>query len=338
MNRRAAIRLAAASSALLLLAACHPGHQQSSLHPAAEAASRISTLWWVMCAALTAAFVLVMALTWMAIVRPPTGRAEVDRRRTRRLVIGGGFMLPGFVLLGMLFYSLGTSAALRRPAEGLRIEVTGYQWWWDVRYPGEGIAIANELYIPAGEPVVIELLAADVIHSFWVPNLHGKIDMMPDMPTRIVLEADHPGEWRGQCAEFCGRQHAWMAFKVVALPRPEFDAWVLARQHARAAPKTPPADHADSALLRRGEEIFFRESCHACHAVGGTRATALLGPDLTHLGSRLTLGAGRIANTDEHLARWILDPQELKPGNLMPATPLPPDDLTALVAWLRTLQ
>ena len=332
MKRRVAIPLAVAAVELFL-AACHPGHRQSALHPAADAAGRISTLWWVMFAVLAASFVLVMTLTWLAVVRAPTGRAEADRRRTRRLVIGGGFVFPGVVLLGMLFYSLGSSAALRRPAEGLRIEVTGYQWWWDVRYPGEGLAIANELYIPAGEPVVVELLAADVIHSFWVPNLHGKIDMLPDMPTRIVIEADEPGEWRGQCAEFCGRQHAWMAFKVVALPRPEFDAWVLARRTARAAPKTQ-----DSALLRRGEEIFFRESGHACHAVGGTRATALLGPDLTHLGTRLTLGAGRVANTDEHLARWILDPQELKPGNLMPATPMPPDDLDALVAWLRTLQ
>jgi cytochrome c oxidase subunit 2 len=329
--RRPAALLAVAST--LLLAACHPGHRQSSLHPAAEAAARIGTLWWVMFIALAASFVLVMALTWLAITRAPAGRAETDRSRTRRLVVGGGFVFPGLVLLGMLVYSLGTSAALRRPAEGLRIEVTGYQWWWDVRYPGEGIATANELHIPAGEPVVVELLAADVIHSFWVPNLHGKIDLLPDLPTRIVLQADQPGEWRGQCAEFCGRQHAWMAFKVVALPRPEFDAWVLARRQARAAPKT-----ADSPLLRRGEELFFRESCHACHAVGGTRATALLGPDLTHLGSRLTLGAGRVANTDEHLARWILDPQELKPGNLMPATPLPPDDLAALGAWLRSLR
>jgi cytochrome c oxidase subunit 2 len=321
MNRRLPV------AAVLLLAGCHPGHRQSALHPASEAAGGIATLWWVMFGVLAASFIFVMVLVVLAIVHP----AGDDRGRTRRLVIGGGFIFPGVVLLGMLFYSLGTSAALRRPPAGLRIDVTGYQWWWDVRYPGEGIAIANEIYIPAGEPVVINLLAADVIHSFWVPNLHGKIDMLPDMPTRIVIETDRPGEWRGQCAEFCGRQHAWMAFKVVALPRTEFDAWVLAR-------KTPPRPPADAALLRRGEDVFFRESCQACHAVAGTTAFARLGPDLTHIGSRLTLGAGRIDNTDGHLAQWILDPQGLKPGNLMPATPLPPDDLAALVAWLRSLR
>lgn len=327
--KRTLFTLAFAMSACL--AGCHPGHRQSSLHPASEAAASIATLWWVMFGALAASFIVVMVLVFLAIVRKPVDRPEADRRRTRRLVIGGGFVFPGVVLLGMLFYSLGTSMALRRPPAGLRIDVVGHQWWWDVRYPGEDIVIANELYIPVGEPVVIHLSAADVIHSFWVPNLHGKVDMLPDMPTRIVIEADHPGEWRGQCAEFCGRQHAWMAFKVIALPRDAFDSWVRAR-------KNPALAQGDPELLRRGEAVFFRESCHACHAIQGTAADARLGPDLTHFGSRLTVGAGRVDNTDEHLAAWILDPQVLKPGNLMPATPLPPDDLAALVAWLRSLQ
>ena len=326
MKNGAPVLLLGATTALL--AGCHPGHRQSALHPASDAAGSIATLWWVMFGVLAASFVFVMVLTFLAIVRP----AAEDRRRTRRLVIGGGFIFPGVVLLGMLFYSLGTSVALRRPPIGLHIDVTGYQWWWDVRYPDAGIVIANEIYIPVGEPVVINLRAADVIHSFWVPNLHGKIDMLPDMPTRIVIETDRPGQWRGQCAEFCGRQHAWMAFKVIALPRDVFDAWVQARQNP------PPPPSADRALLDRGQAVFFRESCQACHAVGGTDAVARLGPDLTHFGSRLTLGAGRIDNTDEHLARWILDPQKLKPGNLMPATPLASDDLDALVAWLRSLQ
>jgi cytochrome c oxidase subunit II len=236
-------------------------------------------------------------------------------------------------LLGMLFYSLGTSMSLRRPHEGLVIQVTGHQWWWDVRYPGEGIVTANEIYLPAGEPSVIELRAADVIHSFWVPNLHGKIDLLPEMTTRIVLEPALPGEWRGQCAEFCGRQHAWMAFKVIALPREKFDAWVQARQ---SSPEPQPAS--DAAQWRRGEAVFFRASCHTCHAIKDTDAVGRIGPDLTHIGSRLTLGAGRIANADEYLARWILDPQELKPGNLMPATRLEPGDLADLVAYLRALQ
>lgn len=317
-----------------LLAGCHRSHPQSALHPAADAAREISALWWAMCGLLGVSFLAVMALTWIAIRRRPDPAAQTaarTERRTRWLVIGGGIAFPGVVLLGMLFYSLGTSLALRRPAQGLRIQVTGHQWWWDVRYPDQGIVIANEIYLPAGEPAVIELRAADVIHSFWVPNLHGKVDLLPEMPTRIVVQPDRPGEWRGQCAEFCGRQHAWMGMKVIALPRAEFDAWAEARRN-------PPASVADAALLRRGEAVFFEASCHACHAIAGTRAEARLGPDLTHLGSRRTLGAGRIENTDEQLARWIADPQELKPGNLMPATPLESGDLAALVAYLRARQ
>lgn len=331
MTTRISVIQRALTLCLLLLAGgCHSDHHQSALHPASSASTEIATLWWVMFGLLAAAFVLVMTLVAVAVWRKP---AEADcqvtqERRARLLVIGGGIAFPGIVLLGMLFYSLGTSFALRRPAQGIRIEVTGHQWWWEVRYPTQGVVIANEIYLPAGEPTVIELRAADVIHSFWVPNLHGKIDLLPEMATRIVLEPERAGEWRGQCAEFCGRQHAWMAIKVIALPRAEFDAWVLARQRPERLP--------ESELLRRGEAVFFRASCHACHTIAGTPANARLGPDLTHFGSRLTIGAGRIENTDKELAQWILDPQRLKPGNLMPATPLTPEDLDAIVAYLRS--
>jgi len=317
---------------LLVLSGCQAQHRQSVLHPDSRAAEAIASLWWVMFAVLAASFIFVIALLAVAIRRSPAqadGEAA-SRRRTRWLVFGGGMAFPGVILLGLLFYSLGTSMALRRPAVGMEIVVTGHQWWWDIRYPEFGIASANEIYFPAGEPVVITLRAADVIHSFWVPNLHGKIDVLPEVETRIVLEADRPGVWRGQCAEFCGRQHAWMAFKVVALSREAFDAWVETR-------RSPPRPDA-SPLLSRGEQVFFEASCHTCHAIAGTPAQATLGPDLTHIGSRLTLGAGRIENTDEHLARWLLNPQDLKPGNLMPETPLSPDEVNALVAYLRALQ
>ena len=322
----------------LFLSACHPGHRQSALHTAAEASGEIARLWWAMFIVLTASFVLVMALTWIAIRRRlrADDSATATVRWQNRFVIFGGIAFPTAVLTWMLLDSLGTSRALRQPPEGLRIEVVGYQWWWDVRYPEHDLAIANEIYLPVGEPVVIELGSADVIHSFWVPNLHGKVDMIPEFPTRIVLRADRPGRWRGQCAEFCGRQHAWMAFEVVALPREKFDAWLAERAAARAAlvadaaPATPE--------IARGRDVFFRESCHTCHPVHGTPADSLIGPDLTHLGTRLTLGAGRIANTNENLARWILDPQGLKPGNLMPGTPLDERDLADLVAYLRSLR
>lgn len=313
---------------------CRLESTQSAVHPAAEAAREIATLGWIMGGMLAVSFLLVMALVWIAVHRAPSAERNEPahiRRRTGVLVIAGGIALPGFILVAMLFASLHTALALRKPLEGIRIQVTGHQWWWDVRYPETGIVIANELYLPADEPAVIELRAADVIHSFWVPNLHGKIDLLPETVTRIVLEPGKPGEWRGQCAEFCGRQHAWMALKVIALPRPEFDAWIEAR---RSPPPPPPSPDSRRA---RGEAVFFRESCHVCHTIEGTRAVGKVGPDLTHLNSRLTLGAGRVPHTEDNLARWIIDPQSLKPGNLMPATPLVADDLTALIGYLRSV-
>jgi len=308
---------------------CHPDHRQSSLHPASSEAAEIATLWWFMFAILAVCFLLVMGLLAAALLvkkkddsEPPAG--------PRGFIVAGGIVLPSVVVVALLFYSLNVSMALRRPSEGVVIEVTGHKWWWDFRYPDFGIITANEIYIPAGEPVLLKLKSADVVHSFWVPNLHGKMDAMPDVLNRFWIRADEPGSWRGQCAEFCGRQHALMAFEVVALPREEFDAWVLARQRPHPVPEEPE--------LVRGEEAFFRLSCNNCHAIRGTRADGRAGPDLTHIGTRLTLGAGTIPNDRANLAGWIANPQTVKPGNLMPRTFLDSDELHELVDYLRTLQ
>jgi cytochrome c oxidase subunit II len=316
----------------LVLTGCHAGHSQSVLHPASEEAKDIARLWWVMASVLGVAFVIVMGLAWRAVVArrepgsgPPGGQG--------RFVIWGGIIMPGIILFGMLIYSLGVTLKQRRPLEGTPIQIIGHQWWWEIRYPESGGITANELILPAGEPVLLELWAADVVHSFWVPNLHGKIDLMPEVRNRFWLRADEPGTWRGQCAEFCGRQHAWMALTVVALPRDEFDAWLAVRQQ----PRPPPLEE-EAGLISRGEEVFFGAACHTCHAIRDTPAEARIGPDLTHLGSRPTLGAGLMPNTPENLARWILDPQGLKPGNRMPATPLPPEDVSALVAYLHSFR
>lgn len=325
------------SGCLVLLAGgwltgCHPSHPQSSLHPASEEAADIARLWWVMCGVLGVAFVIVMSLALRALLVARHPRAGPPGGGNR-FVVWGGILIPGVILVGMLVYSMTVTIKQRRPLEGTPIEIIGHQWWWEVRYPQSGGVTANELYLPAGKPVLLELWAGDVIHSFWVPNLHGKIDMVPEVKNRFWLLADEPGTWRGQCAEFCGRQHAWMALTVVALPPDEFEAWLQQRQQ----PRPPPLEE-EAGLISRGEEVFFDASCHACHGIRDTRAEARIGPDLTHVGSRPTLGAGLLPNNADNLARWILDPQALKPGNRMPATPLAAEDVQALVAFLQSLR
>jgi cytochrome c oxidase subunit II len=321
--------VAGAVCSMLLLCGCPPEHRSSALHPVSDEAEAIARIWWVMFAALSAVFVLVMALTLRAVFR---GRQTEPRPPggAHRFVIGLGVVMPAVVLTALLVYTLILSAGLRYPGQGLLIEVTGHQWWWEVRYPEQQIVTANEIYIPVGEPVRLKLGAVDVIHSFWVPNLHGKMDALPDKTTRFWIRANRPGRYRGICAEFCGRQHALMAFEVVALPRDEFDAWAAARQR--------PHPEIASEELELGQRAFFDHSCHTCHTVRGTAADGRTGPDLTHIGSRLTLGAGTVPNNEGNLAGWLADPQRIKPGNRMPATYLDPEELHALVSYLRSLQ
>ncbi len=301
-------------------------HRQSIIHPASAEAGEIATLWWVMFGVLGAVFVVVMGLTAMAVLVRRTG----SERKGMRFVAVGGIAVPSVVLVGLLVYSLQVTLAVRGPAEGVLVQVTGHQWWWDVRYPGLDIVTANEIYIPAGEPVLLELKSADVVHSFWVPNLHGKMDMLPEVTNRFWIRAEEPGNWRGQCAEFCGRQHALMALEVVALPAEEWERWVAERRRPHPAPETPE--------LLRGEKLFFSNSCHTCHAIRGTAADGRTGPDLTHIGSRLTLGAGTVGNGAGNLAGWLANPQAIKPGNKMPRSYMDGDELQALVDYLGTLE
>jgi cytochrome c oxidase subunit II len=313
----------------LVLAGCREERTQSMLHPAGPGAQEIAWLWWFMLIILTAVFVIVMLLLLWGIFRSPSNDAEAPGGSTRFIVIGG-IVLPAIILVVLMFYSLGATVALRNPTEGLRVQVIGHRWWWEVRYPDQDIITANEIHIPVGEPVLLELLAGDVIHSFWVPELTGKMDLLPETMNRFWMQADREGRFRGQCAEFCGLQHALMAFWVVALPREEFDQWVDERQR-------PHPELADERLIR-GREVFFAQGCHACHAIRGTEAEARAGPDLTHIATRLTLGAGTIANNPGNLSGWITNPQPIKPGNLMPPTFMEPNDLHALRDYLLTLE
>ncbi len=217
-------------------------------------------------------------------------------------------------------------------------------WWWAVEYPEHGLITANELTIPAGEPVRLELTSADVIHSFWVPQLHGKMDLLPGQITQFWIEADRPGRYRGQCAEYCGRQHALMAFEVVALPPEEFVQWLQTQSTTakssmddESTAQERPLPQEEDSNLTRGERLFFQHGCGVCHAIEGTPAQGLAGPDLTWIASRNTLAAGTIANTRENLLHWLADPQAIKPGAKMPATHAPDEELELIVSYLHSL-
>lgn len=214
------------------------------------------------------------------------------------------------------------------PAEALKVEVVGHQWWWEIRYPDLGVRTANELHLPVGRPVSLALTSADVIHSFWVPQLGGKRDLIPGKVNHLVFTVAGPGEYPGQCAEFCGVSHANMRLLVVAQAPAEFEAWA-ARQ------KAPPASPTGTAA--EGREVFQASACVACHTVRGV-AFGVVGPDLTHIGGRRTLAAGLLRNTPKEMARWLADPPAVKPGSRMPKLPLTQEQIAALVAYLEGLR
>jgi cytochrome c oxidase subunit 2 len=256
----------------------------------------------------------------------------------RRWLLGGGIALP-LVVLAIVFgdtvYTLAAVEALQgQPA--VQIHVIARQWWWQVDYPQQGITTANEIHVPVGIPVRIQLESADVIHSFWVPQLAGKMDLIPTRINNVTLQADQTGVYRGVCAEFCGLQHAHMGFLVVAQSEGDFNAWLAAQQRPATAPTDPSA--------RQGQRVFVSVGCVFCHTVRGLddksidRSAIDLGPDLTHLSSRLTIAGASLSQNRGNLAGWVVDPQHVKPGARMPNQYLNSEDLQALLAYLATLQ
>jgi cytochrome c oxidase subunit II len=305
-------------------------HFQSALHPAGPAATIIADLWWFLFFLCSAVFVIVMAFLAYAIFKKKKKNSTEAPLGNNRFIILSGGIIPFFVLTGMLFYSLIVTFGLRMPNSTLTIDVIGHQWWWEVHYPQYGVYDGNEIHIPAGQPVRLRLTSADVIHSFWAPNLHGKMDALPDKVNQFWIQSDQTGVFRGQCAEYCGLQHAWMAFKVVVLSEENFEHWLISRQK--------PAPHPTSPLQKRGKEVYFEASCHNCHAIQGTQAVGRIGPDLSSLASRQTIGSGLLPNNHANLSGWITNPQALKPGNRMPPSYLNPHDLHALMEYLETLK
>jgi len=316
------------------LAGCSGSH--SILDPAGLAARDVAWLWWGMLAGFGLVFVGVVAL-WLAAFRPrerPARSPDQERRLARSWILGGGILLPGVTILVLLAFGVPTGQRLLPlPLPGGEtprvIEVTGHQWWWEVRYPDEAgeVVTANHLVMPAGEPVDFHVTGADVIHAFWVPRLGGKIDMIPGRINRIRLEADAPGVFGAQCAEYCGVQHAHMQLHLEAVAPAAFEDWLAARRE-------PPPEPDDSHAAARDT---FAAHCASCHRVAGL-SDGGIGPDLSDLGARATLGAGTLAMEEGAIARWLAEHQRLKPGNRMPAHDhLAPEDLEVLGAWLETL-
>jgi len=318
--------------------------EHSALRPAGVQAQHIHDLWQValwLCAGVFAAIVCVLIVAVARSSKRSTGeppQVSDGRERGVRRWVTGASVLSGLLLTGLLVFSISTDRAIARlsRSDALRIEMVAHQWWWETRYEavGEdpGFAVSGDLHVPVGRPIVVTLRSADVIHTFWVPSLHGKKDMLPGRSADIVLRADQPGVYRGECAEFCGLEHALMAFTITAESPERFAAWRTAQQAPAATPRPDDVD------ALRGQSLFLSSHCAQCHAVRGTSAAGAVGPDLTHVATRPTLAAGTVPNERAKMAAWIVQPESLKPGSTMPSSALPPDDVRALVAYLEGLR
>lgn len=306
---------------------------QSALDPGGPHASSIATLSWIMFAGGGVIFLIVMLLLGWALIVPGRRSAWLSNIY---VVMVGGIAFPIVTLSALLIYGLSIARTITAmPDEApLEISVVGEQFWWRVHYLENGkpaFETANDIHIPVGQPVRLSLTTADVIHSFWVPSLAGKLDMIPGQTNVLTLKPDRLGVYRGQCAEFCGGAHALMAFDVVALAQDQFDAWRNGQSRAAREPTDP--------FLRRGKKLFLAAGCGSCHTVRGTSADGTIGPDLTHVGSRRSIAAGTLPNNRGTLGGWISDSQHLKPGNKMPPFDmLSGQDLLAVTSYLESLK
>ena len=327
--------IARRSIALLGAVGLLPGCQgvQHVLAPAGTDAAWLATLFWIM---LAGAVVLWLLVNGLMLYVSRINREHMSARLAERIIIGGGIVFPTIVLAVLLGVSLSAMPDMRAVGDsGTRLVVTGEQWWWRVEYWPDGaeepIRSANEIVLPAGARTEIGLRADKVIHSFWIPALGGKTDMIPGLDNRMSLEPTTPGEYRGQCTEFCGLSHAWMAFNTRVLSQDDFDAWLQAEAADAAEPQ--------SADAVAGKALFLAEGCGACHAVRGTPAAGQVGPDLTHLASRTSLAAGMLPVSTEALVTWVRDAKAIKPGAEMPAYDhLTTPQLTQLAAYLESLE
>lgn len=313
----------------LALAACGGG-SPSTLHTAGTSADKIANVWWLMFGLAVIVYVVVASFIIVAVIR---GRHRTTGRTSRisdnMFVWVGGIIVPAVILIVLGVVTVTTGRALRAPSSrALVVDVAGKDWWWAVQYPHQGISTANEIHLPVGQPIEIRLTSDNVIHSFWVPELAGKVDTIPGQVNVLRFTVDRPGVYLGLCAEFCGLQHANMHFQVVAQSPGDFERW--------ATQESQPTADPTSELQAEGELVFVRSSCAGCHTIRGTPAVGNLGPDLTHLAARRSIGAVTLENTPSELARWVSNAGSAKPGVLMPPALLSSKDLAAVLAYLES--
>jgi len=330
--------------ASFLFSSCGYGNQ-SAVESAGIQSQRLATLWWVFLAITAAVYVIVMVFLIAAFVRvrradagsEPEIKPEPARERKVGNIIKAAVAITAIILFALMITSFRMGRAidtLSQSQNPLEIKVTGQQWWWQVEYqdptPANMVTTANEIHIPVGRPIKIDLVSHDVIHSFWLPNLHGKKDLVPNYPTTIYFQADKPGVYWGQCAEFCGYEHAKMRFMVIAEPPEDFNRWYSASQKQ--------AQDATTDSQKMGRLIFLKSVCAQCHTINGTPASGRVGPNLTHVASKPYIASGSLQNDRQNLMNWISDPQAIKPGIRMPMNTYSEEDLNALVDYIQSLK
>ncbi|HTO00276.1 MAG TPA: cytochrome c oxidase subunit II [Microthrixaceae bacterium] len=308
-------------------------------------AQKVAGVWWFMFILAIAVYVVVASLIIIGVLRGPRGAEESTPSDSAndltpvtardpgdaRWIWVGGIIVPVIILTTLAVVTIRTVQTVRRPSNHeVTIIVNGERWWWDVRYPEGSVRTANEIHIPVGRTVNIELHSNNVVHSFWVPQIAGKLDVMPGQTNRLRLKATEVGRYRGQCAEYCGIGHARMAFMIVAETDADFQRWLIRRERTASGPT--------SEITAEGQRVFMSETCSGCHTIRGTSATAQIGPDLSDFGSRDWIGSVTVLNTPENLTEWIRDSHLIKPGSLMPPITLDDSEVAALVAYLGALK
>jgi cytochrome c oxidase subunit 2 len=304
----------------------------TTLSPAGSEAHQLSNVWWIMFGIAVGVYVIVGGLIIYSSLR---GRRhepiEGPSRHDDLFIWIGGVAAPVAILLFIAFLTVHTGAALRAPAKNqLVIHVVGRQWWWQVDYPGTKVVTANEIYVPVGQPLEFDIDSADVAHSFWVPQLAGKEDAIPGQHNVLRFTVRKAGNYLGECAEFCGLQHANMRFRVIAVSPGDFAIWLSHQEHITTVPQSDVGE--------QGELALTSNACAGCHTVRGTPAIGTVGPDLTNMGSRTGIGAETVTNTPSNLAQWITDPGHVKPGVQMPPATISQSDIQAIVAYLEGLK